>query len=126
LSDGGGAIPRAAKGPEPNICIPDFIVAKASEFLTQDVSLLIVEVKVGEPDSWDSIQMGTYMEAYIDAHDDAKDLVGLLVWSSMVEIHKYDVTTGMVKVEPKKHGINSKHIRELLRRISSDNWAIPE
>ncbi|KAH7905854.1 hypothetical protein BJ138DRAFT_1183439 [Hygrophoropsis aurantiaca] len=124
-SDGGDVLPRAMGGGEGGVPVPDFFVAKATHFLTNDQTLLIVEVKPGEDPvtRTDKEQLLEYMELYSLNHQDIPSTMGLLVHGVFVRIFTW---SGPDTINEADHvlGINSREFKQILQRIATDNWAI--
>ncbi|KAF9237716.1 hypothetical protein BU15DRAFT_75708 [Melanogaster broomeanus] len=124
-SDGGPALPRTRGGGGPNH-IPDFIIAKATEFAHQDRTLFIVEVKVDASQSlhFASSQLLRYMEAYLANHDDVDDLFGLLIRGT--KVHVLSLVDRQVVIDENAIDINDQRIWDLLHHIAQQNWATYE
>jgi hypothetical protein len=80
------------EGEEADVKIPDFIVVKGTATLTDDVPLLLVEIKHDDLDEATSIvQLGKYMGAFADKFSNLK-FKGALVQSSKVSVHSHFAT----------------------------------
>ncbi|KAN0085720.1 hypothetical protein V8E55_006854 [Tylopilus felleus] len=109
------------------IYIPDFIVAKATQFASHDRPLLIAEVKVDEPtDEFDWVtyqnQLDEYMDSLSNQMSSDTPLVGLLICGTKVKIFRLEGPGSSITMDRATHSINSKAVRELLQKISTDNW----
>lgn len=108
--------------------IPDFIVAKATKFTSQDTALLLVEVKVREPATHsakrsNSYQMNKYMSTLVDQMLEGAKLVGLLVCGTDVTVCRGEGASQVYVEEAEiAHNINSPTIRELLLGVAQNNW----
>ncbi|KAF9230903.1 hypothetical protein BU15DRAFT_68794 [Melanogaster broomeanus] len=119
-SDGGPVLPRA-RGAERTYHIPDFIIAKATEFASQDRTLFIVEVKVDASQSLRtaSSQLVQYMEAYLANHA-VDDLFGLLIRGT--EVHILSLVERQVVLDENAIDINDQRIWDFLHDIARQNW----
>ena len=107
--------------------IPDFIVAKATQFATLDTPLLVVEIKLEESTDksvWVTYQnqVDEYMGSIANQMSGNTPLVGLLICGTKVKIFRLESPSDVVKMDKVTRSINGKTVRELLLKIATDNW----
>lgn len=117
-------------GPGPTY-IPDFIVAKATQFPTHDTTLLVIEVKLREPkeeEGWVILtaQLHEYMCVIPQQHQQDTRLVGLLICGTSVQISTLNDRGQVIVTDDVKYDLasdtGSKAIWQLLLAIAIENW----
>jgi len=112
------------EGEEADVKIPDFIVVKGTATLTDDVPLLVVEIKRDDLDEATSIvQLGEYMGAFADKFGNFK-FKGALVQSSKVLLYEWPTTAPFVPKLKKTSVITDVTFLKWVRNIAMDNWEV--
>ena len=107
--------------------VPDFIVAKATGFVSHDRALLLVEIKPRKPGTQSTrkkyeYQMNQYMDFIAEQIPEDAKLVGLLICGTEVTMYTLEGPRSLCVMDVARHDINSVTIRELLLDIAKDNW----
>jgi hypothetical protein len=129
------------EGEEANVKIPDFIVVKGTATLTDDVPLLVVEIKRDDVDETTSvIQLGEYMGVFAGKFGNFK-FKGALVQGSKVSVYHYFTTSNtdfgekallyewpttapFIPKLKKTTVITDVAFLNWVRKIAKDNWEV--
>ncbi|KAG5349369.1 hypothetical protein C0989_004354 [Termitomyces sp. Mn162] len=110
---------------ESDVFIPDFIVAKATESLEADQSLLQVEIKVHTDEtSWEMgrVQLQRYMSRHMCS--EGSTIYGLLICGGEAEMYKKASKEARTRIHlvGRRCPIKEKEVLDFLYRIAAEHW----
>jgi len=112
------------QGDEADVKIPDFIVVKGSATLSDDVPLLVVEVK--RDDSDDTVarmQITEYMGAFSEKFGNVK-FKAALVQGSKVLLYEWPTTAPFIPILKKTTVVTDDTFLKWVRKVTKDHWEV--